>query len=398
MSRRRPRLFAVHTPGRNKIFPKPTPSRREALQSAAALVLSTTATAWAQPGKVGAARAITVAQIVDTSVQQQDVAKDFLIGSRAAWQDINSRGGLRGRPVNHVSIEVDGTAAALRSAVDKLRDNPACMVLSGTAGDPVASQLAALLHQDRLAIAHVAPWLQNSSLPADERTFPIFAARQEQIGHALKSLSVMGVQELGAVYGSAQAYTLYREDLEKIATGLRLRLVSFKPDGDLGGLGRRLTPGTPAIVLFIGGTPELVQFTQGMEKQSRQRYVVALADVNLQTLLQMGGSRGTPVIATQPVPMVTASLPIVRAYREALARLFDEPPAPLSLAGFIAARYTFEVLNGVAGALTRAGVLAAFQQREGVDVGGFRVAYNTQRRSTTFVTQSMLTLDGRVVG
>jgi hypothetical protein len=33
---------------------------------------------------------------VDTSQEQQDVAKDFLIGSRAAWQDINLKGGLRG--------------------------------------------------------------------------------------------------------------------------------------------------------------------------------------------------------------------------------------------------------------------------------------------------------------
>ena len=52
--------------------------------------------------------------------------------------------------------------------------------------------------------------------------------------------------------------------------------------------------------------------------------------------------------------MVTAALPVVRRYREVLARLFDEPPVALSLAGFIAAHYTFEVLNDIEGALTRA--------------------------------------------
>jgi len=37
---------------------------------------------WAQPGKGG----ITIAQIFDSSAEQQDVSKDFLIGSRAFWQ------------------------------------------------------------------------------------------------------------------------------------------------------------------------------------------------------------------------------------------------------------------------------------------------------------------------
>lgn len=379
------------------------PSRALFGQRRRALLISmaaTTAAPWvaAQTSKTANGRPVTVAQIMDVSPAQQDVAKDFLIGSRAAWQDINSRGGLRGRPVNHVSIDVDGTPASLRNAIASVRDNPSCVVLSGTAGDPVASQLVSLLQQENLAIAHAAPWLQNSTVEVDERTFPIFAARQEQIVHALKSLTVMGVSEVGAVYASADDYRLYRPDLERVAASLKLRLQGFRADGELVRLGQQLTPSTPAILLFVGGTPELVQFTQGLEKQHRQRYLIALADVNLQTMMQMGGARSTPVIATQAVPMVNASLPVVRAYRETLARLFDEPPAPLSLAGFIAARYTYEVLNDADGALTRQSALAAFQRRGAMDVGGYRIAFDPRRRSGSFVTQSMLTVDGRVVG
>lgn len=372
-----------------------SPGRRRALLGAAAFAAAPAT--WAQPPKA-AARSLLVAQIVDTSPTQQDVSKDFLIGSRAAWQDINLKGGLRGRPVQHVSVEVDGSAASMKAAVQQLLDNPACLVLSGTAGDPAAGLLTAELRQQTATIAHVAPWLQNSSVEVDDRTFPIFAARQEQISHALKSLTVMGVSEVGAVYASQQEYQLYQLDLERIATSMKLKLQSYRANGDLDRLGQRLTPGTPAILLFVGGTPELVQFTQGLEKQQRQRYIVALADVNLQTMTQMGGARTTPVIATQAVPMVNASLPVVRSYRETMARLFDEPPVSLSLAGFIAARYTFEVLRDIDGALTRQSVLAGFQRREAVDVGGYRVAFNPQRRSATYVTQSMLTIDGRVIG
>lgn len=370
-------------------------NRRQALLAAGAWTL---ASASAPAGAAVSGKAITVAQVFDTSDAQQDVSKDFLIGSRAAWQDLNARGGLRGRSVNHVSLEVDGSPESLKRALASARDNPNCVVLSGSAGDAVATRIAQLLREENIGIAHVAPWLQNSSIEVDDRTFPIFAARQEQITHALKTLTVVGVQDVGAVYASAQDHKLYRDDVERAAAALKLRLMTFSGDQDLSRLGLRLTPGTPAILLFIGGTPELVQFTQGLDKQQRQRYIVALADVNLQTMMQMGGGRSTPVIATQAVPLTTASLPIVRSYREVMARLFDEPPTALSLAGFIAARYTFEVLNDIEGPLTRSAALAAFQRRTSMDVGGYRISYDPRRRAGSYVTQSMLTPDGRVIG
>lgn len=352
--------------------------------------------ALAQPG--GNARAVAIAQIHDTSPAQQDVSKDFLIGARAAWQDINARGGLRGRPVQHVAIEVNGTPASVRAAVAQVRDNPNCVAFSGTCGDPAATAVLQQLRQENLAIAHVAPWLQNSSVELDERTFTVFAARQEQVAHAMKSLAVMGMQEVGAVYASPVEETLYRGDVQRIAEQLKLKLKEYRGDGDLVQLGRRLGASSPAILVFVGGTPELAQLTQGLDRQQRQRYVVALADVNLQTLQQMGAARQTPVIATQAVPMVTAGLPLVRNYRETLSRLFDEPPTPLSLAGFVAARATYEVLAEMDGPLTRASALAAFQRRAGVELGGWRVSFDPRRRGAAYVTQSMLTHDGRVVG
>jgi hypothetical protein len=100
----------------------------------------------------------------------------------------------------------------------------------------------------------------------------------------------------------------------------------------LGETGEQVSASSAAVIWFAGGTPELVQFTQGLEKQGRQRYVVALA--------------------------------VVRNYRQVLAKLFDEPPTPHSLAGFIAARSTHEVIRGLEGATTRTNVLQAFSRRQ----------------------------------
>lgn len=373
--------------------------RRQWLQQVSLLGAVASMPVWAQPAKrLTTPRSVVVAQLVDFSQAQQDVSKDFLIGSRAAWQDINLRGGINGRQVQHLAVETDGTPASLRTALESVKANPACMVMSGSAGDQLASQIVELSRQEGLSMAHVAPWLQNSSIDVDDKTFPIFAARQEQITYALKTLAVMGINELGAVYGSTRDHAAYHVEVERITSSMKLKLASFQASGELRALGQRLTPRTPAVLLFIGGTPELAEFTHGLEKQARQRYIVALADVNLAIMAQMGAARATPVIATQPVPLVNANMAIVRSYRETLGRLFDEPPTPLSLAGFIAARYTHEVLSGVDGILTRQSALAAFQRRSSLDMGGFRISFNAQRRSNTYVTQSMMSADGRLIG
>jgi len=372
------------------------PKRRTVLRTLAGLGVAGATPLWAQPSK--GARTVTVAQIVDMSTGQIDVSKDFLVGSRAAWQEINSRGGVQGTAVKHLVIEVDGSGASLRSAVETLKGIPQCVALFGTSGDRAASQLVGILGRELPELPHVAPWLQNVEAVASPSTFTIFASRQEQIAHAIKSLSVMGISQVGAVYGSAAEHTAYRTDLEQIANALKLSIVSYTTPGDLRDLAQALLPDSPRVLLFVGGTPELVRFSQGVEKQAAQRYIIAMSDVNLQSIQQMGMSRFTPMIATQVVPMVNSSLPIVRAYRATLGRLFDEPPTPLSLAGYVAARYTHEVLQGVDGTLNRASALQAFARRSAVELGGFRIAPDTRGRGTAYVTQSMISVDGRLVG
>lgn len=216
-------------------------------------------------GESNTERPWVIAQIVDVTTQQQDVSKDFLIGSRAVWQDVNSKG---------------------------------------------------------------------------------------------------------------------------ISKRLQMKSISFVAESDLKNLSQKLNADTPELALFTGA----------LAKQDRQRYILALADVNLQTMLQINSSRLTPIIAAQSVPMVNSGMPIVRSYHSTLVRLYDEPPAPHSLAGFIAASYTFNVLKTISGPLNRKNALAAFQRREQIDLGGFRVSYNAAGRGSQFVTQSMLNKEGHTVG
>lgn len=375
-----------------------TISRRSLLTLASGLSAGLAVPAWAQSAKSGASSRVTVAQIVDMSATQIDVSKDFLVGARAAWADINAKGGIRGKTVQHQVLEVDGSAASLRTAVDSLKGQNQCVALFGTAGDRAAAQVTDILRRELPDIAHIAPWLQNLDTDGNDNTFPIFASRQDQITHAVKSLSVMGVTEIGAVYGTPAEFASYKTDIQQTAQALGLRLKNYSPSADLQQLGKTLTPDTPRVLLFIGGTPELFEFSKGIDKQAALRYIVAMSDVNVQTLTQMGSSRHAQVVATQVVPLVNSSLPVVRSYRDTLGRLYDEPPTPHSLAGFVSARYTYEMLLSVEGATTRQNTLQAMQKRSSMELGGFRLSLEGKSRSGTYVTQSMIAPDGRLLG
>ncbi|MBH2043231.1 MAG: ABC transporter substrate-binding protein [Comamonadaceae bacterium] len=351
----------------------------------------------------GGERPLMVAQVVDLTSDQQDISRDFLIGSRTAWQDLNKRGGVRGRTVQHVTIETDSTPASLKAAWETAHGQAGCVAMAGCVGNTAAAGLVALQSSAGSAspLALVAPWLHNAVTDSEAETvFEVFPDHQTQIAHAIKTHASLGVKQIGVVFATAQVQQQSEAYVLQVAKNLNLQAQILPLPGTTGPAASQLTTPTQTIILFVGGTPELHAFASKLvAPPGRQCFVVALADVNLQVLGQMGGTpKGTSIIATQAVPLVTSSLPVVRSYREALSRLFDEAPSPQGLAGFIAARYTAEILGGISGPITRASVLAALQRRANVNVGGYVVAYQGKKRSNAYVTQSMLTLDGRIIG
>lgn len=339
-----------------------------------------------------------VAQVIDSSNQTQDISKDFVVGSRTAWQEINAAGGIRGQAIRHSVIETDGSVAQINAAWAQLRSDASCIASFGTCADGLASAFTQQSRSDSSELAHVAPWLQSASVEQGANTFSIFSTREQQIQHALKNMTTVGVDNIMVVYPSEADRRQNTLDIQRMAQSLKLALREMPVQADLSEQARQISRTSTPLVLFVGGTPELVQFMRGWNPGTTLRYIIALADVNLQTAQQMMGNRHVPVIGTQAVPVVTGSLAIVRRYRQALAKYYDEPPTALSLAGYLSARYTAQVLQNARGSLSRSAAHEAFARRQVVDIEGFRVSYDNGKLQNAYVTQSMISTDGRVIG
>ncbi len=61
-------------------------------------------------------------------------------------------------------------------------------------------------------------------------------------------------------------------------------------------------------------------------------------------------------------------------------------------------RYLVEVMAGISGPVTRASMLAALQKRTTQNIGGYTISYQGRKRSNAYVTQTMLTPTGRIIG
>lgn len=339
-----------------------------------------------------------VTQLLDTSADQQELARDYSSGIRLAFAELKQAGW---RAPQLVSVNVDGNAGALGDALKQTQADPTQLALLGAVGGRLAAQSVLAAREMSLDIAHVAPWLADSRFDGERAVFPIFASRDAQIRHALGALATAGVAELGLVFPSAREEQAVDADIAATITRLRLRTrrLSVPAGRDIAAYAAALPRDTPAFLLFVGGSIELAQFTQGLAKQSLARYIVCLSDVDISTLMQLGPGKSSSLIFAQVVPNPQAnSVPVVRSYRSALKTLFDEAPSPMSLAGYLAGRYAVQVLCAVEGAPSRAAVLAEFQRRRLLDLDGYRIDFAKGGRGSSFVSQTLLGSDGRLIG
>jgi hypothetical protein len=382
--------------------PSPLIRRRRLLRGVAgaaalATLAGNTMTAAAQP-RTSEAASLRMTQLLDVSPDQQELSRDYATGIRLALAELRKANA----PVPQLStIELDGTPAALRSAIQRIKDDPAQVALLGTVGEGLALASLKEAAQARLDIAHVAPWLADPQFDADARLFALFASREDQIRYVLKNLASMGVSELGLVYPSQRHADALQVGTTAITTRLQVKARTLiVPAGqEIALYASRLPPDVPLFLVFMGGSIELALFTRGLSKRAMQRYVVCLSDVDPGTFLQLNPGKSVPIIFTQVVPNPHSSkVPVVRAYRDTLQRLLDEAPSPISLAGYLAGRYAASVLGGAGPNPTRARVLAEFQRRRPLELDGWRLEFTEKGRASSFVSQTLLNTQGDFVG
>ena len=360
---------------------------------AAALSIFSTRAAIAPSARLPEGPLVQVTQLMDMSPSQQALSRDYATGFRLAFAELKVTTGLR---VELKSIEIDGSDAALHAALQAVKIDSNQVALIGTVGENLALATLQQAKRDGLEIAHIAPWLADSRFDSDANLFALFASREDQIRYVLKGFATMGVSEIGIVYPNARHEAALQPGTTQILERLKLkaRVLTATPDLDLESFGRRIDLKAPYFLLFMGGAIELALFTRGLSG-GVQRYVVCLSDVDASTFLQLNPGKAVPIVFTRVVPDPRDSkVAVVRAYKSALQRYFDEDPSPASLAGYLGGRYAAPVFSAAGSNPGRARVLSEFRRRVASNLDGWRFDFAADGRASSYVSQTLLNRNG----
>lgn len=369
-------------------------SRREFLACAGGAAAAT-----ALPASATTKPSTTVAQLIDTSPEHQELSRNYATGIRLAWAGLSKSGGPLSR-CTLTTVQTDGTDEGVRAALQRLREDRSVVALVGNVGDQLAVRAVAACRAMDLQIAHVAPWMPDPRFDADPAVASLFASRDTQLRQALESVRGMGIDDLDVVFTSESQRDFYAASVTASAAAAKLRIELRAP-----GKGQAVASVATALrnrrgaVMFMGDTVDLALVAQAMASAGDRRMIFSLGSVDHPALIQLGGARGGALVLTQVVPNPRSStLACARVYREALKELFDEEPSPVSFAGYLAGRYTAVLLGRSGMHATRESVLESVRNRPAADLQGFAVDFSRGPRGSGYVTQTLLTADGRLVG
>ena len=126
----------------------------------------------------------------------------------------------------------------------------------------------------------------------------------------------------------------------------------------------------PRAVIMVGAYAPCARFIELARDVGLDALFLNVSFVGAAPLVAALGEKGEGVIVTQVVPHFDSDLPIVRAYREALAALNAQAlPTFGSLEGYVAARILIRALRSIQGPPTREAVVDALEGLGDFDIG-----------------------------
>ena len=341
-------------------------------------------------------------QVMDSSSDQQEHVRDYAAGVQLAMQAVNKTGGIFGREVQVQTLVSDGSDVSLRGLVQRLRSDPALLGLVGTVGERLSLAVIDALSPADATVPHIAPWLPDARHDALPQVVNLFASRDDQIRHTLALLDGMGLRQLGVVYDGPPTRDTVQRSLDNTLDQLALspRRWTATSTGGVELLVRQLPSDTPPVLAFAGGSIELARFVRALAARPLNRYVVSLSDADFGLLHQLGATTAVPLVLTQVVHNPGNRMaPYVRRFRELHALLYDDTPTPSNLAGYIAGRYALHLLDRVGWSVSRGTLLDEVRRRPDLDIDGYALRFGRGRsRGSSFVTQTMVTREGRTIG
>ena len=355
-----------------------------------ALITALTVVGLQQAPAVAAQPPILLGQSADFSGANAGLGVAFRQGAEACFQQVNARGGVRGRPIRLITRDDSYDPARALRNTEVLLQHDRVLALFGYVGTPTVQ--AALPLIERSGVPLIAPVTGAQLLRRDDQPmiFNLRASYHEEMAAVVRYLQR---------YRRRQIAVFYQQDgfgkdgllgVQRAVAGRPLQIVATaavprRPSQDqVTRAAQRIAAAQPEAVLLVVPYATAAPFIRHLRQAGSEAQVFNVSFVGSRALMQAlppALRHGVGISQVVPFPW-DARIPLVKDYQQAMRQAYPRSPYGfLSLEGYIAARFLVKGLQAAAVPLDRSSLIEALRRLEGEDLGGFRLRLNPRDRN-----------------
>lgn len=345
-------------------------------------------------------RPLLVGQSAALTGSQAEFGRDMRDGSLAAFERINRKGGIQGRPIELVTIDDGGNEAKAKENAEKLVNEQKVLALLGFISRP--SSVAGAKVASEAKVPFIGPF---SGTPAlykfDRYVFTIRASYDDELASMVKQLVTNGYRNVGfAFLNDARQVNVPLVEKLLAAHGMKPAvLVGLdRTSGEATQQAKQLAAANPDVLLALANNVPLSGLIREARKQGNSTPLWIVSFVDSKGLVKELGPLAQGLVFAQIVPLPTRrTLRIVKEYQQDYAARF--PSAPLSftsLEGYIAARTLSEALRRAGPAATRESLVRALESIQDYDLGDYFINFNANSHNGShFVDLTIVNKEGQ---
>lgn len=319
----------------------------------------------------------------------------------AAVLAANARGGIAGQPLKVVSLDDEYQPAKSLAAAQALVRDQGAIALVCPLGAPTVGQLM--------------PWAEANGVPligarsgADSqrayRRFTFFnvATFGDEVRYIARHLDTIDLRRVGLAAMNNPTGAEIADQFQAVAGQHRLDVATpqrFEASGtDAPAVARALVAARPQAVLVAGGGLGAIELIrQLLQAGMPPTGLYCISIIGPEQLMAALGTACNGVVITQVMPRLgDVNHPITADYPSALARLAQPAPSLVGLEAFISMQVAITGLR-LSSAASGAALALALERAGPLNLGGFRVRYDTQSHHGTRYVDIGLAMNGRLV-
>ena len=325
------------------------------------------------------------------------------MGVDAALKQINSKGGIYGRPLRFEMVDDAYSADRAAENAKKLIASPNVVALMGCLGTAGNAAITPLI--EAAGISHLAPLTGASSLrkPENRSVFHLRASYTDEINSLVHSLVGMGIRDLAVVYLDNGYGREVAEDAGRALAKANIRAtvsVALSVDGkNMDECISTALASKPSAILLGTAGAATTGLVAALKKVSPMLPIAGVSAAFTQDGIKTLGAsvQGIGVTIVYPDANQTKHV-IVRDYQTAMRATNQAVFSNGSLEGYISARIMAESLERAGRSPNRAKVRQALASLRSFDLGGFNVDYSGSgaRVGSKYVELAVLNASGRL--